>query len=394
MFETPERARAARSGVSVRCVESIATIPAAAWDACAGADNPFVGHPFLLALEESGSVAEATGWSPYHLAAEDAAGDLVACAPLYLKSHSYGEYVFDWGWAEAWQRAGKRYYPKLQCAVPFTPVAGPRLMVRPGQPSAMLAPALGDVMVGLVERGKLSSAHVTFASEAQARLLAERGWLLRMGEQFHWHNRGYASFDAFLDTLSSRKRKAIRREREGARAHGFVLRTLSGPEIDAARWDAFHRFYCNTIDRKWGHPYLTREFWSRIGATMGDKVALMVAERDGETVACALNIEGGDTLYGRTWGAAGDFRFLHFELCYYRAIEHAIARGLARVEAGAQGEHKISRGYLPVSTWSAHWIADASLRRAVSRFLEAERKMLAEAMAAQSEAGPYRREAD
>jgi predicted N-acyltransferase len=382
--------RESRSGVTVRGVAGIGEIPAAAWDACAGDDNPFLSHAFLKALEDSRCVDEKAGWTPSHLVAEDGAGNVLSCAPLYLKSHSYGEYVFDWSWAEAWQRAGKRYYPKLQCAVPFTPVPGRRLLIHPDIPEPMLAPALGKVMTELAERAELSSVHATFATEEQARLLSEQGWLLRMGEQFHWHNRGYADFDAFLASLSSRKRKAIRKERESVAASGLVIQTLSGADILERHWDAFFRFYMNTAGRKWGHPYLNREFFSRLGATMADRCVLMFAERNGKPFAGALNLLGRDALFGRNWGTLGDVPFLHFELCYYRAIDFAIERGLARVEAGAQGEHKLSRGYMPVPTWSAHWICEAPFRTAVARFLEAERDMVARSIDELAESAPYK----
>jgi predicted N-acyltransferase len=384
------RMRETRSGVAVHGVSGIAEIPAAAWDACAGDENPFLSHAFLKALEDSGCVGGKTGWTPSHLVAEDGAGDVLGCAPLYAKSHSYGEYVFDWGWAEAWQNAGKRYYPKLQCAVPFTPVPGRRLLVRPDIPEPLLAPALGQVMTELAERAGLSSVHVTFATEEQAKALAEDGWLLRMGEQFHWHNRGYADFDAFLASLSSRKRKAIRKERENVAESGLVIETLTGAAITERHWDAFFRFYMNTAGRKWGHPYLNREFFSCLGATMADRCVLVYAERDGKPFAGALNLLGSDALFGRNWGTLGNMPFLHFELCYYRAIDFAIARGLARVEAGAQGEHKLSRGYMPVPTWSAHWIREAPFRSAVARFLEAERDMVARSIDELAESAPYK----
>ncbi|HEY1719865.1 MAG TPA: GNAT family N-acetyltransferase [Magnetospirillaceae bacterium] len=379
-----------KNGVTVRGVDSLASIPAEAWEACAGTANPFVSYAFLRALEDSRCTTEETGWTPSHLVAEDETGAVVACAPVYLKSHSYGEYVFDWSWAEAWQNAGRRYYPKLQCAVPFTPVTGPRLLVRPDIPYEALAPALGQVMEELAERAELSSIHMTFAPEEQARMLAEQGWLLRLGEQYHWHNQNYASFDDFLATLASRKRKAIRKERESVAASGLVLKTLQGAEITEAHWDAFFRFYMHTASRKWGHPYLNREFFSRLGEAMGDRVVLMYAERNGKPFAGALNLVGSDTIFGRNWGALGEVPFLHFELCYYRAIDFAIERGLAKVEAGAQGEHKISRGYLPVPTFSAHWIREAPFKKAVSRFLEAERTMIAQNIEEETEAGPYR----
>lgn len=365
----------------------IADIPAADWDGCAGGDNPFVSHAFLAALEESGSAAARTGWLPQHAVLRDAAGAIVAVAPLYLKAHSWGEYVFDHGWAEAFERAGGRYYPKLQCAVPFSPVPGPRLLARGPAERAALAAALVDAAREL----GVSSLHVTFCSPADEEALLAQGCLSRLGLQFHWHNAGYGSFEDFLAGLAGRKRKQIRKERARAAA-GLEIRTLRGHEITDRHWEAFHRFYRATVDRRWGQAYLTRRFWPLLGAALGDRVVLMwAAEPDGTPVAAALNLLGRDTLYGRTWGAARDVPFLHFELCYYRAIEFAIAHRLARVEAGAQGPHKLSRGYLPVPTHSAHWIAHAGLRAAVAGLLERERpavlRQIEELTAA---ASPYR----
>ncbi len=377
-------------GITVRSVGGVNRIAAEAWDACAGPDNPFCSHAFLLALEESASANAQTGWSPCHLVAEDAAGRLLACAPLYLKSHSFGEYVFDWAWADTYQRNGRAYYPKLQCAIPFTPVTGPRLLIRPEVAQRGLELALADRMVELLEKAGLSSAHVTFPTQTEAKALAGRGWLLRMGEQYHWTNQGYGSFDEFLSALSSRKRKTIRKERERAAALGVTIRSLAGGDLKAGHWDAFYRFYLSTIEKKWGRAYLTRDFFARLHAALGERVVLIMAERDGNWVAGALNLAGGDTLYGRNWGAEGDFRFLHFELCYYRAIDHAIEHGFQRVEAGAQGEHKISRGYLPTPTWSAHWIRDPAFRRAIAGYLERERLMVEECMADAAELAPYR----
>lgn len=359
------------TSLSARVVAGLAEVPAESWDACAGADNPFLGHAFLEALEESGSATAKTGWLPQHLLIEDSGGRLVAAAPLYLKSHSYGEYVFDWGWAEAYQRAGGRYYPKLQCAVPFTPVPGPRLLVRPDAPEGTEA-ALIEMLVEVAHRRGVSSLHVTFPTEAQWRALGAAGFLQRQGQQFHWVNRGYRDFEDFLDALASRKRKQIRRERRDALAGGILVRVLTGKEITTRHWDAFFRFYRATSDRKWGDPYLTRRFFDLLGERLSDRVALVMAEKDGALVAGALNLIGREALYGRNWGCLGDFPFLHFECCYYQAIEFAIARGLARVEAGAQGPHKIQRGYLPVPTYSAHWIADPALGRAVADFLRRE----------------------
>ncbi len=368
---------------------AIAEIGAAEWDACAG-DNPFTSHAFLSALEDSGSTGPRTGWLPQHVALRDAAGTLLACAPCYAKAHSYGEYVFDHGWADAFERAGGRYYPKLQVASPFSPVPGPRLLRRPGVPVAALAQALRQAMEAL----DCSSVHVTFCTREEWEALGACGWLLRIGVQFHWHNRGYGSFEDFLAALSARKRKALRRERRSVAESGLVLRTLRGPEVTAAQWQAFHRFYRNTVDARWGSAYLTPRFWPLLGERLGERVVLMWAERDGEPVAGALNLLGRDALYGRNWGAAEEVPFLHFELCYLRAIEFAIEHGLPRVEAGAQGEHKIARGYLPVETWSAHLIRHAGLARAVADFLEAERPAVRARMAALMEHSPYRREGE
>ncbi len=376
--------------IAVKVLARLDEVAAAEWDACAGADNPFVSHGFLKALEDSGAVGDGAGWLPRHLAVEDAGGRLLGAVPLYLKSHSFGEYVFDWAWAEAYERAGGDYYPKLQCAVPFTPVTGPRLLVRPGPEGAEVEAALVQGMVELARRTGVSSLHVTFPEEGQWRRLGEAGMLMREGTQFHWHNRGYGSFDDFLADLSSRKRKAIRKERREARQHGLGLRVLSGDEIQARHWDAFYDFYAATADRKWGHAYLNREFFHRLGAAIGDKVALVLAESDGRPVAGALNLIGGEALYGRNWGAMGDFRFLHFEACYYQAIEFAIARGLARVEAGAQGPHKLQRGYTPVATYSAHWFADPGLGRAVADFVARERMMVAQERRAMDAHSPFR----
>jgi uncharacterized protein len=371
---------------------AIAEIAPADWDACAGADNPFVSHAFLAALEDSGSASSRTGWLPQHAALRNGAGVLVGAVPMYAKSHSYGEYVFDHGWASAFERAGGDYYPKLQAAVPFSPVPGPRLLRRPdaGIPIATMAQALEQGCRGL----DLSSVHVTFCTEEEWEGLGQAGWLQRLGMQFHWDNAGYASFDDFLGALSSRKRKGLRRERRDANAAGLTFRTLRGHEIRAQHWDAFYRFYTSTVDRKWGSAYLTRQFFHLLGQRLGDQVVLMLAERDGTPVAGALNLMGDGALFGRNWGCRGDWPFLHFELCYYRAIEFAIEHRLERVEAGAQGEHKIQRGYLPHPTYSAHWIRDAGFRRAVAGFLEQERPAVEEEMAALATMSPYRREGE
>jgi uncharacterized protein len=375
---------------TVKLAASMDAVPAAEWDACAGAANPFIGHAFLKALEESGSVGPGTGWQPAHLLLEDAGGRLLGAVPLYLKSHSWGEYVFDQGWAEAWARAGGRYYPKLQAAVPFTPVPGPRLLSRAGADAPAIRAALARALIAAAEQLEVSSAHVTFVAPEDVEALGAAGFLARSGVQFHWENQGWRSFEEFLSALSSRKRKAIRKERAAVAEAGVTVRPLCGPEITAKHWDAFFRFYISTSDRKWGSPYLTRAFFDLLGAALGEKVVLMVAERNGRPIAGALNLKGGDTLYGRNWGCSADVPFLHFEACYYQAIEYAIARGLKRVEAGAQGEHKIQRGYLPVETRSMHWIADAGFRKAVADFLKRERTAMARELAELMELSPYR----
>jgi predicted N-acyltransferase len=379
-----------REPMQIRTVESIAGISAAAWDACAGDDNPFVGHAFLKALEDSRSVGARTGWMPRHVVVEDGAGALLAAAPMYVKGHSNGEYVFDHGWAQAFERAGGRYYPKLQVAVPFTPVPGPRLLVRPGMGAGDARAALVHGLVEIAKRTGVSSLHITFPHEADARQLGDAGLMLRLGVQYHWANKGYGSFEDFLADLSSRKRKAIRKERREALANGMTIRALSGGDIKPRHWDAFFAFYMDTGDRKWGRPYLTRAFFDCIGATMADRVVLMLAEQEGRPVAGALNLRGREALYGRNWGCLGEFKFLHFETCYYQAIEYAIAHKLARVEAGAQGEHKIQRGYLPVPTWSAHWISDPAFAAAVEDFLGRERPAVEAEIRMLMEHSPFR----
>ena len=383
-----------RDAPTVKLVGRIADVDAAAWDACAGTDNPFVGHAFLGALEDSGSVGRDTGWLPRHLVVADPGGAVVACAPMYLKSHSYGEYVFDHGWAAAYERAGGRYYPKLQVAVPFTPVPGPRLLARPGPGAEAARRTLIDGMIAAAGQLGVSSLHVTFPDDADSRRLAAAGLLLRGGYQFHWSNRGYRDFDDFLARLSARKRKAIRKERRAVADSGLSVARLSGDDLRPEHWDAFHRCYVATGGRKWGQPYLTRAFFHRLGAAMAGRVVLVLAEERGRIVAGALNLLGADTLYGRNWGCLGDRPFLHFEACYYQAIEFAIERGLARVEAGAQGEHKVQRGYLPVATHSAHWIADRGFAAAVADFLGRERAMVEHERAALAGLSPFRRAAD
>jgi predicted N-acyltransferase len=370
----------------------IAEISAADWDACAGAGNPFVSHAFLSALEDSGSASARTGWLPQHAVLRGEDAGVVAIVPMYAKSHSYGEYVFDHGWAAALERAGGQYYPKLQAAVPFSPVPGPRLLRRAG--SGVSVATLGHALEQACGSLGVSSVHVTFCEQSEWAGLGAAGWLQRVGMQFHWENEGYGSFEDFLGALSSRKRKVLRRERRDANAAGLTFQALSGAAIKERHWDAFYEFYQSTVDRKWGSAYLTRSFFSLLGERLGDRVVLMVAEDAGKLVAGALNLVGDEALYGRNWGCRGDWPFLHFELCYYRAIDWAIGHGLKRVEAGAQGQHKIQRGYLPQPTYSAHWIAHKGLRRAVAQFVEEERAGMAAEMAALAEESPFRKGGD
>ncbi|MCZ6863741.1 MAG: GNAT family N-acetyltransferase [Alphaproteobacteria bacterium] len=379
---------------TVKIYRRIEDVDAPGWDACAGiggpSDNPFLSHAFLKVLEESQSATAQAGWLPQHLVIEDAAGSVIACAPMYVKSHSQGEYVFDHGWADAYQQAGGQYYPKLLVGIPFTPVTGPRLLVQPGSDAERTRKLLIAGMLEVTRQSEMSSLHVTFPIEDEAVALEKAGMVLRMGQQFHWENQGYADFEDFLARLTSRKRKTIRRERSTVAEAGIRVRPLVGAQIEPRHWDAFHRFYIATYDRKWGYPYLTREFFSLLGERLADQVVLIVAEKDGEIIAGALNIRGGDALYGRNWGCAGEFKFLHFEACYYQAIEFAIANGLARVEAGTQGPHKIQRGYRPRPTWSAHWIRDDGFRRAVTDFCRRERRAVEQELAYLAAMSPFR----
>ncbi len=360
----------------LRLSDGVAKVGRAAWDACAGSANPSLSYDFLAAMEESGSVGKGTGWLPRPLLLESAEGALLAVAPLYVKSHSYGEYIFDHGWANAYEKAGGRYYPKLLVGVPFTPVPGPRLLVRPGTDAEVHRRHLAEGLIAAAQQLEVSSLHVNFPDGRDSAVLAEAGLMQRVGTQYHWQNEGYKSFADFLASLSSRKRKMIRKEREAALRNGLTVRRLTGSDLSPRDWKNFFRFYIDTSERKWGSPYLTRDFFRRIGETMADRVLLVMAEQDGEPVAGAFNIIGEDTLYGRNWGSDGAYRFLHFEACYYQAIEFAIERGLARVEAGAQGEHKIGRGYLPVETRSYHYIADKHFAAAVADFLRRERRAI------------------
>ena len=383
-----------------RCIGSLAEIDAAAWDACANPSgtsaegerfNPFVSHAFLSALERSGSVGGATGWLPAHVVVEDAAGRLAAAAPSYLKTHSLGEYVFDQGFAEAYARAGGRYYPKLQVAAPFTPVTGSRLLVASDAPTGAREALIAGLRA-LRRAASASSIHVTFATQAEAQGLEDAGFLLRTGEQFHFVQQGYRDFDDFLAALSSRKRKTLRRERQDALANGISVHWLTGSDLTEEVWDAFFMFYMETGSRKWGRPYLTREFYSLVGEKMADRILLVMAKRAGRWIAGAINFIGSHTLFGRHWGAIEHHPFLHFELCYYQAIDYAIAHKLPFVEAGAQGEHKISRGYMPTTTYSAHYIADPGLRRAIADYLVRERAYVAAVGTELAATAPYRKD--
>ncbi|MBX7460088.1 GNAT family N-acetyltransferase [Qipengyuania huizhouensis] len=358
-------------GLAARIAASVGSIDAAAWNALAG-DNPFVSHEFLTALEDSGSVGPGTGWQPVPLAISSGDGPPLAAMPAYAKGHSQGEYVFDHSWADAYERAGGSYYPKLQIAVPFTPATGPRLLLS----DPALAPPLLSAAEQLCLQNRFSSAHATFIEPDQVPLFEASGWLLRSDIQFHWINQGFGSFDDFLATLTSRKRKDLRKERAAAQA-GLEIVRLTGDAIRSEHWDAFWHFYQDTGARKWGQPYLTRAAFDLLGERMGEKIVLVLALEDGEPIAGALNFIGAEAIYGRYWGCTKQVRFLHFELCYYQAIDLAIERGLSRVEAGAQGGHKLARGYEPVETVSAHWIADPGFRAAVADFLERERQGVA-----------------
>ena len=416
--EPDVRTSALHSELRIGVADSIGAVEAAAWDACAnpraaGATpscggetalslaheldqdiecNPFISHDFLSALEESKSVGGRSGWSVQHVLVTAADGTLLGAAPGYRKSHSRGEYVFDRGWAEAYERAGGAYYPKLQVAVPFTPATGRRLLVHPGSAAPAARQALARGLVELARLHGASGVHVTFATEPEFRFLGELGFLQRTDQQFHWLNAGYAGFDDFLAALASRKRKAIRRERQDALAEGISVHWLSGSDLTEDVWDAFFTFYMETGSRKWGRPYLTREFYSLVGQKMADRILLVMAKRAGRWIAGAINFIGSHALFGRHWGAIEHHPFLHFELCYYQAIDYAIAHKLPRVEAGAQGEHKISRGYMPSTTYSAHYIADPALRRAIDDYLIRERAYVAAVGAELAATAPYRKD--
>jgi predicted N-acyltransferase len=378
----------------IRIIGEISEINSDEWDACAGADDPFVCHAFLDALEKSGSVSAETGWMPHHLVLEDKNSVILAVAPLYLKNHSHGEYVFDSGWADALHRVGGEYYPKLQAAVPFTPVTGRRLLVRQDlthEKQRVLQRAILSGLVHLAERLKISSFHITFPSKQEWQLCGELGLLQRTDRQFHWINDEFKNFDDFLAALSSRKRKGIRKERRAIAEKDVIIQTLSGDQIEERHWDAFYSFYQDTSNRKWGQAYLNRDFFSRLGKSMGKKVLLIMAEYEGRFVGGAMNMIGADTLYGRYWGCLESFKFLHFEVCYYQAMEFAIKAGLKKIEAGAQGLHKLQRGYLPNATYSAHWIADAGFREAVERFLIKETDAINDEIDSLADHSPFKR---
>ncbi|MGB5077465.1 MAG: GNAT family N-acetyltransferase [Sphingorhabdus sp.] len=371
---------------SAELLNTVCDIPADQWDALNPSGNPFVSHAFLSALESSASVGPGTGWSPAPLVMRDSEGNPAAVLPAYFKTHSQGEYVFDHHWAEAFERAGGRYYPKLQIAAPFSPVPGPRLLVK----DPVYAQPLLQAAQAVVDQNGLSSAHATFVEEAELDIFRQAGWLVRTGTQFHWKNRDYADFEGFLAALSSRKRKAVRKERAGAQSQ-VRIEQLAGSEIKAEHWDAFWVFYQDTGARKWGRPYLTRAFFDIIGNTMQDSLVLFLAYQDEEPVAGALNFISQDCLYGRYWGCSRDIAFLHFELCYYQAIDFAIAHGLKRVEAGAQGEHKLARGYEAVPTYSAHYIANKGFRLAVADFLERETHAMEREIEFLGEMAPFKK---
>ena len=378
-----------QQNIAVSLQQSLRDIDASDWDALNSDAHPFLSYAFLSALEHSGSVGADTGWDPLYLTISDNDGQLIAAAPHYIKYHSYGEYIFDHSWAHAFERAGGQYYPKSLTAVPFTPVPGPRLLAHPNYPEA--ESALIAAMESLCHQNKISSAHVNFIQEHDAAKLRAAGWLIRTGIQFHWHNNAYARFDDFLATLSSRKRKNIRKERASLLSAGVTLQALSGDDLQPQHWNAFYQFYLATIDRKWGGAYLTRSFFDQIAKTMADQILLVIATKQNEMIAGALNFIGHDTLYGRNWGCIEDVPNLHFETCYYQAIEYAIANGLKRVEAGAQGIHKVQRGYLPVETKSAHFITHDGFKEAVTRYLQQENRHNAAEIDAILAESPYRK---
>jgi len=387
--------RSSSLSLIIKVHHAIEDVPAAEWDACACPEgrprNPFLTHAFLHAAEASGSAVPERGWQAAHICLEDDTGTLLAAAPAYIKAHSMGEYVFDQSWADAFQRAGGHYYPKLLSAVPFTPATGPRLLTRAeGEAGAVLRDQLVAGCLQAAQQLDVSSLHFNFLTRSEWERLGDLGLLQRMDQQFHWHNAGYGSFDDFLAELASKKRKNLKRERREAVENDIEIEWVTGADLTEAHWDAFYQFYIDTGSRKWGRPYLTREFFSRINESMAEEILLILCRRAGRYIAGALNFIGSDTLYGRNWGCIEDHRFLHFETCYYQAIEFAISRGLKRVEAGAQGAHKVARGYLPAATYSAHWIAHPGLKGAVAEYLTRERDWVAQDIEAVSEHSPFR----
>ncbi len=384
---------------TLRVVTAMEGFAASDWNRLAGTSrskrnepyNPFISHAFLSALEDSGSVGRGAGWLPQHLRLETPDGQLAGAVPCYLKSHSQGEYVFDHGWADAFERAGGHYYPKLQVSVPFTPATGPRLLTGEGLQPEAVRTALGQGLMTLTDRLGVSSAHVTFAPEDEIRLLEGLGYLHRTDQQFHFSNPGYGSYDDFLATLASRKRKALKRERRTALENGITIEWLTGGDLTEGAWDDFFAFYTDTGGRKWGRPYLNRTFFSLVGERMPDDILLVMAWRDGRRIAGALNFIGSEAIFGRHWGCIEDHPFLHFEVCYHQAIDFAIDRRLKTVEAGAQGQHKLARGYLPVTTHSAHYIAHPGLKEAVAHYLEHERAEVAEIGVELEKMAPFRK---
>lgn len=378
----------------IRFFNKIADIKASDWDACAnpesGQYNPFLSHVFLHMLEKSSCVSDGSGWQPYHLTLTDESG-VTGVMPLYLKAHSRGEYVFDDGWANALHQAGSSYYPKLLSSVPFTPVTGQRLLVHPKADQAATETQLLQSCAALCQKLHLSSAHIIFLPEEQWARAAKLGWLQRMGQQYHWLNKGYADFDEFLANLPSKKRKNLKRERREALVNDIDIEWVTGSHLTERHWDAFYQFYADTGARKWGSPYLNRPFFSLLGEAMAEQILLVLCRRDGRYIAGALHFIGGDVLYGRYWGCIENHRFLHFEACYYQAIDFAIAHQLKRVEAGAQGEHKFIRGYVPCFTFSSHWIADPAFRHAVDNFLDSERGYILQDMQSLEQHTPYKK---
>lgn len=385
--------------LSIRVEHSFTAISPESWSRLSGASktcptlayNPFVSHAFLSSLEESGSASAETGWLGHHLLLETDGGELIGALPGYLKNHSQGEYVFDHGWADAFERAGGRYYPKLQCSIPFTPATGPRLLVAEGLQRLPIQSAIAESLKEVVRRLGVSSAHITFVPDEEIGVFEMDGYLHRTDQQFHFINEGYANHEEFLETLASRKRKALRKERRAALENGISIDWLTGGDLTEGIWDQFFKFYMDTGGRNWGRPYLTRQFYSLIGERMADDILLVMARRNGRYIAGAINFIGGDTLYGRHWGCIEEHPFLHFEVCYHQAIDFALSKGLKRVEAGAQGEHKLARGYLPVTTHSAHYVAHAGLRRAIGDYLARERADVEQMSELLSEHSPFRK---